>query len=254
MKILTDARLLAALLVLPCILPACNKSDEGATDQDSEAQTTAATPGSTGPDGSTSGGGTSPGTTAEPVTTGDASTVDPTTGAHVTHGSSTGPDDTGSGGGDSAECVAYCAAIAGNCTGAETQFGSTENCLGVCAVLPPGTPGEMGGNTVGCRTYHAGAAAMDPTTHCVHAGPGGAGVCGGNCESFCTIAAAICPEAWADIGSCETACGTFAPEEKYDATDVAGNNFACRLYHLTAATGDPVTHCPHIKGDSAPCM
>jgi hypothetical protein len=37
----------------------------------------------------------------------------------------------------------------------------------------------MSGNTLGCRIYHGGApAVMDAATHCPHAGPSGAGVCG----------------------------------------------------------------------------
>ena len=41
--------------------------------------------------------------------------------------------------------------------------------------------------------------------------------------------------------------------EPYDAGDVAGNTFACRLYHLTVATTLPDAHCPHIQPTSATC-
>jgi hypothetical protein len=244
--------LFAALLALG----ACAKSDEGSTDTDtagqtSTASTTATTPattgGSTGAEGSsgeatthaTHGGTTTSATTSgEPTTT--ATTSEPSTGELTT-------------GGEALSCDAYCATISANCTGANAQYGSAETCLATCADIPPGAPADTGGNTLGCRTYHAGAAAGMPDVHCRHAGPGGDGVCGDNCESFCTIAAAACPDAWPDDAACQTACGTFSPDETYDATDVAGNTFACRLYHLTAAALDPATHCAHIKGDSAPC-
>lgn len=241
--------LLAALLALG----ACAKSDEGSTDTDSAGQsTTAATQSSTG---ASTGSDTSSGEgTTHATHTGTDATTTPTTTA--TTPATTGDVTTGDAttGGDALSCESYCATISAHCTGEHAQYGTAETCLATCAAFPPGLPADTGGNTLGCRTYHAGAAADMPEVHCTHAGPGGNGVCGGNCESFCSVAAAVCPDAWPDDAACQTACGTFSPDESYDATDVMGNTFACRLYHLTAAALDPATHCAHIKGDSAPCM
>lgn len=247
--------LFAALLALG----ACAKSDEGSTDTDTAGQTTSATtPASTGTDAATAAtdASSSEGSThashggTDATTTTASTTTAPTTGASST-GDATTDATTG---GEALTCEAYCATIGANCTGEHAQYGSLETCLATCAALTPGTPADTGGNTLGCRAYHAGAAADMPAVHCTHAGPGGDGVCGSNCESFCSIAAVACPDAWPDDAACQTACGTFSPDESYDATDVGGNSFACRLYHLTAAALDPATHCAHIKGDSAPCM
>ncbi len=48
-------------------------------------------------------------------------------------------------------------------------------------------------------------------------------------------------------------CSNESDTEPYDASDVAGDTFACRLYHLTAAATLPEVHCPHILPASAPC-
>lgn len=232
-------------LIALVLVGAC-KSEGG--DESSTAATMDLTGGSTGT------GTTAPATgTGEDPTTGAATTT-PTTG--TPDGTTTMPGETGDDttGAPAEGCAGYCDTIAANCGGDFTQYGTREMCEATCATFAPGTPGDMMGNTLACRTYHAGAAAMADDVHCTHAGPGGDTACGTNCEGFCTIAAAVCPEAWPDIAACATACGTFDPAEKYDAKDVGGNTFACRLYHLTAATVDPVVHCAHIKGDSPTCI
>jgi len=155
-----------------------------------------------------------------------------------------------------AECDAYCTAVAANCSGAEAQYGSTATCLAACAAFPQGTLGDMSGNSLECRAYHAGAAASDATTHCVHAGPGGAGVCGANCDGYCQIVLDSCTgvdQVYATLGDCTTACAGFTDTEKYDASDMGGDTLACRLYHATAASTDPVTHCGHTQPVSATC-
>src|SRR5262245_21435906 len=78
-------------------------------------------------------------------------------------------------------CTAYCSRIMTNCAGANHQYTSMTTCLNSCAAYPPGVDSDKSGNTLGCRIYHAGAAGMDPTTHCRHAGPGGDTQCGDNC-------------------------------------------------------------------------
>ncbi len=244
--------LLAALLAALAV-GACAKGDEGATDTDSAGQTTTATAttiATTQGEEGTSVGTTQSGTETSATAATTGMTSEPTTGM-TTSEPTTGEPTTGGG---TNFCESYCDSIGANCSGTHTQYGSLATCMASCAGFLPGTPADTGGNTLGCRTYHAGAAKDMPEVHCTHAGPGGNGACGANCDGFCTLAAHACPEAWADETACQTACATFAPEESYDATDVAGDTFACRLYHLTAAALDPVTHCAHIKGDSAPCQ
>ena len=156
-----------------------------------------------------------------------------------------------------ATCESYCDAILQNCVGAEAQYTNRDTCLDTCAAYDQGAPGAMSGNSLECRAYHAGQALGDPTTHCVHAGPGGAGTCGSNCEGLCAIVIDSCTgtnEVYASEQECLTACADFTDTEKYDASDRAGNTLACRLYHATVATGDPVTHCEHTLPVSDACF
>lgn len=177
--------------------------------------------------------------------------------------SSTGDNSAGSSGGGSSgggaapDCMTYCDTIMANCTAANAQYSSMESCMGACAAFPVGVTGETSGNTLGCRTYHSGAAATDAATHCVHAGPGGAGACGSNCEGFCSIAVATCPTEHPDEATCMTTCMGYMDTEPFDASDAAGNTLACRLYHASVAATDATaatTHCPHTTPDSPPCM
>ncbi len=209
---------------------------------------------------SESSGGTSATTTAAP-TTGDtggpSSSGDPSAASSTsmtgetssTAATSTTGDDTGA----AVDCDSYCDLVMLNCAGDFSQYGSPETCKTSCAAFAPGSPGDMSGNSLACRHYHAGLAAMANDVHCGHAGPGGDMACGSNCEGFCAIAGQYCPDAWPDNDACIAACSGFATDEVYDANDVAGDTFACRLYHATAASLDPATHCGHITGDSPTC-
>jgi hypothetical protein len=48
-----------------------------------------------------------------------------------------------------------------------------------------------------------------------------------------------------DSATCMTKC-TGIPTTG-TANDAAGNTIQCRIYHLSMASTDPVTHCPHGK-------
>jgi hypothetical protein len=161
-----------------------------------------------------------------------------------------GGDDDGGGGKD---CDAYCTTIMANCTGGNAQYGDVAQCKASCEALSDGEEGAMAGNSAACRTYHAGAAEMDPVTHCVHAGPGGAGACGANCEGFCTIALEECPDAFDSAADCATKCAAYDATVKYEISQTGGDTLACRLYHLTVATTMPAPHCTHIIPDSSTC-
>lgn len=193
-----------------------------------------------------SGGGDDDGSTSGSPTgdpTGDDTTTTPT-------------------GGEALSCADYCSTVTTNCKLADAQYfdkadgvdNGMTSCMAVCAGFPEGTAADTAMNTLGCRTYHAGAAAMDSATHCPHAGPGGAGVCGANCEGFCSGALELCGSSFADMGACMTECAAFADTVRYDTSQTAGNTLACRIYHLTAAGVDAAAHCPHILAASPPCM
>ncbi|HWU90638.1 MAG TPA: hypothetical protein VN253_25405 [Kofleriaceae bacterium] len=155
-------------------------------------------------------------------------------------------------------CASYCSSIMSNCTGSVQQYTSMSDCMSSCARFPVGTAADMSGNTLGCRTYHAGAAAGAPAVHCRHAGPGGNGACGGDCEGFCTVVLGSCTGANlqynGDMATCMTACNGFATNPPYNTMQTGGNTFACRLYHATVASGAPNVHCPHTAVASGPCQ
>src|SRR5690606_28228309 len=190
-------------------------------------------------------------TRSDPTTTGCTTTTgEPWSTGTTRADTTTTGDDPASG------CARHYVGMATSCTGEFSQYPSLESCEGACAALPPGSPGATTGNSLSCRAYHAGMASIDPTTHCVHAGPGRAGACGQNCEGFCAIATATCPSEHPDFNACLVTCGGFADTEPYDTNDASGDTLACRLYHLTIAAtsdGEAQVHCPHTIAASPPC-
>ncbi len=152
-------------------------------------------------------------------------------------------------------CVRYCRTVAANCTGDYKQYASEDTCLAVCESLEPGTAGVVSGNTVECRLARAVLATRtgEPVDYCFSAGPGGGGVCGNDCDAYCDIMTETCD----DLGSredCLDACALIPdrsapPESLLFSTAVqAGDSLQCRLFHVSAATVDPVGHCVHAAG------
>jgi hypothetical protein len=191
-------------------------------------------------------------------------------------GGNTNPD-SGTDGGAPLSCAGYCTSIMAACTGDEAQYQSQAECLTACAFFPPDT--ATTGDTLGCRTYHAGLAVTAPNPHCWHAGPFGSGVCGGSCEDFCLLAVSYCsPDAgytgappYASITDCTATCANYAsitPDagsdsgvfpSAYNATGTGdnGNTLECREYHLGNAmlnAGNQPVHCPHTAPDSGVCQ
>ena len=172
-------------------------------------------------------------------------------------GTSSGGGGAGTGGMSSATCDSYCTDIMANCTGdANSQYGSVDTCKAVCAVFDPGA--DMAANSLGCHAYHAGAPSMGmPDMHCGHAGPTGNTVCGATpCDDFCEDAVKLCTgnnEQWADKTACMTDCDMFPKTPTYSASVQSGDSFACRMYHLTAASTAPMVHCKHIALVSDAC-
>lgn len=154
-------------------------------------------------------------------------------------------------------CDSYCTSVMTNCTGTNQQFASMANCMTSCSHYPVGAAADTSGNTLGCRTYHAGMPAMmAPDTHCRHAGPGGNGACGADCLGFCTLVLGSCTGAnvqfGGDMATCMTACNGYATTPAYSSSVTTGNSFACRLYHATVASGDPAGHCGHTSSTGTP--
>lgn len=161
------------------------------------------------------------------------------------------------GSGASAECAGYCEALQGSCIDELTQYPSVEICLSTCASYALGSAGDTAGNTVGCRAYHAAAAELAPSVHCVHAGPYGGSVCGAPCESFCTLVLQACTgtdTVYIDQAACMKECQSFPDTGGFDASMTTGDTLSCRLYHATLATGDDDVHCPHVTAASATCQ
>ena len=89
-------------------------------------------------------------------------------------------------------CEQYCAAVMTGCTAGDTQYTDLDACLSECPYFPEGGEGDTSGNTLHCRLNYALKAPSEPVTYCAWAGPGGDGMCGSNCEGFCTLMTGAC--------------------------------------------------------------
>lgn len=156
-------------------------------------------------------------------------------------------------------CDRYCDTVMANCTGVDAVYKTRIVCMDICAALEPGTAGDQEGNTVECRLSNANLAETtgETSAHCSNAGPGGNGVCGSNCDGYCTEMMSICEGKFATLDDCMTACATVPDLMHYDSSIQQGGTIQCRLYHVSAATQDAQFHCPHAAGESicvAPAM
>jgi hypothetical protein len=152
-------------------------------------------------------------------------------------------------------CERYCDTIATACTEDFEQYASPMACRALCALLDPGEPGDFSGNTVECRLARAqlARATGEQPPYCHTAGPGGGGVCGTDCEGFCTIMAQKCT-LMGSFEECLPLCSAVPNLTDEDdsltyATAIQnGDSVQCRLYHVTAATLDSRIHCSHAAG------
>ncbi len=157
-----------------------------------------------------------------------------------------------------AQCDAYCTTIMKSCTGSDAAYSTRETCLGVCNRLPPGDSLEPENkNTVDCRKRQADLVSTtdEPSTYCRRAGPGGDGTCGSNCASYCKLLETTCPADYAELPNCEQQCAALRDAGEFDVVaNHEGDTLQCRLVHVSSATVDPVTHCPHAAiHPNAPC-
>lgn len=120
--------------------------------------------------------------TTQPTSTSTASSAASGTGGGGTTSTTTTSSGTGGEGGGTRGglCSQYCDAVTSACSGESAQYDDEADCLAYCGAAgwPEGSSTDQSGNTLFCRIYHAGVAASDPSTHCPHAGPSGADVCG----------------------------------------------------------------------------
>ena len=156
-------------------------------------------------------------------------------------------------GGAAASCADYCATIAEACVDALRQYHDLEICLATCALFPPGTAGDDGGDSLACRAHHAELAREAPDPHCYHAGPSGDGVCGEPCEGYCDIVMPPCGALYADRGECAEVCAAFPDPRPYTVRESRSDTVACRIFHATRATVDD-GHCGTASADSVTCV
>ena len=154
-------------------------------------------------------------------------------------------------------CPEYCGLIGDHCEAELAQYPGGAICEAVCALMDPGDPGDVLGNSVACRAHHAFLAAESADPHCLHAGPAGDTTCGSPCESFCSLAQAACSDGlspFLDTDGCIAECESWDPQPKYFAAVEASDTYACRMHHLTLAAQQPQVHCSHIGTDSPVCV
>ncbi len=182
----------------------------------------------------------------------------------------------GSANGPSAQCEQYCTQIMDMCKTPNSAYSDRSTCLGICALLPPGEAIEKTGNTVVCRLNQlsnqliTGEASTLADT-CAKAGPGGADVCGSNCESYCQLYQAACQANQPQLDMtpqydsklCVAACQGLRDTGSFDTdANYHGDTLQCRLVHTSAATVNPEEHCVHAQlqaqgqalPDPGPCL
>jgi len=170
---------------------------------------------------------------------------------------------TGDAGSGAAGCQTYCDAITANCTGGDTsstsnqQYSDKSNCLAVCALFPVGAASDTSGDTLGCRTYHANAAAgsaANAALHCPHAGPSGDGVCGDVCTSYCRIAEKFCvgtSQVYTSDTDCMATCTATPADARFNVSIQGSNERACLVYHAQEVALGGTNPAEHCLGDLA---
>lgn len=151
-------------------------------------------------------------------------------------------------------------------------YESRDDCLAACDVMEVGETGDITPNTLGCRIYHATAAAGDPLTHCDHASPTGDGNCGtyrldedgitGNCESYCRYFEAGCSAEFVEAGfdgvqdCAETCAGEFsgrgAERNSFYSVETARDEdgLQCRVFYAVKALAGDRAACALASPDS----
>jgi hypothetical protein len=171
---------------------------------------------------------------------------------------------------DSALCKRYCSRVTTSCKAQELEaYANEENCLAVCALLPPGKAdaSETSRNTVSCRAHFAEEAAThfeEAEEYCPAAAPGGGSPgmenrCGDNCQAYCQLYGEVCSDVpnLKEQKNCMDKCRALPDRGSFGATTdfMGGDTIQCRLAHLTAAAvakreanaDETKLHCEHAS-------
>ncbi len=168
----------------------------------------------------------------------------------------TGTDDAPAG---DPTCEEYCGVYLDACQN-YSEYANQQHCMDNCAQWPVGAASDVGGDSLGCRTYHATVAgSTDPALHCPHAGPAGDMTCvneqAPTCELYCTRYFNNCDgdlNLWPDRDTCRAECASWYPGS---ATDDSGHSIGCRAYYANLAAADPDVHCPNAgPGGGEACV
>ncbi len=157
------------------------------------------------------------------------------------------------------DCMEYCSIIGSACT-PENKTAAyppmDDFCTAVCSHFLS-APGVTQGNSFQCRLASAKAAQAvasvpnETVESCRNASPGGFGVCGSNCESYCQLYDSICPENPTQLSQdCVTMCSALRDGRTYNAGDDFGgqsDTIQCRLAHLSVAAKAQSPHCEHAQ-------
>lgn len=141
----------------------------------------------------------------------------------------------------------YCTLMDFSCQGEDAVYDSHEQCLAVSALFEPGAPDAFGDNTLRCRRLHAyfSLRAEEKSMHCRHAGPTGDSGCGSNCESYCSILAQGCPDAFeSTFGTSggvdrHSACVADCEAEDSGLPDARGTNVFGTVAPFYSVNGEP---------------
>jgi hypothetical protein len=141
-----------------------------------------------------------------------------------------------------ATCKHYCDLVMSKCTDANAVYSSFETCEAVCDQMAPGTQADsgIGRNTLACRLSRL--ETGFEVGFCPQVGPGGDGVCGSDCDAFCSMRQAACGKLQPEEpefkfpGLCERACPGLAYDPDFKVSAQAGSDtIQCRLAQLSEA-------------------
>lgn len=156
----------------------------------------------------------------------------------------------------SALCEDYCTTVLSNCTGTHMVYENEADCLSACAALPEGTADDGNANSVQCRLRQARNAATtsEPQAHCPFAGHNGGNQCGTNCEGYCSMLEATCPEQLDTLAQdCVSLCNGVPDNTTLNReADIRGDTVQCRMLQLEAAFTDAEANCAEARPAALP--
>jgi len=148
-------------------------------------------------------------------------------------------------------CRAYCDMMKQSCNAAANNpFSDDAFCLSACSLYDiAGNASTVSGANLWCKIYHVTASFGGDKSHCTHASPSGAGLCGNRTENYCMIVNQTCTGTNA-LYTSMTSCMDFFNHLTTDGavSDRGGDTRDCRIYHGIAAKAlNDVSHCQHAS-------